>query len=189
MFYKIENSDGKCWLMPMRNVRMGLALYQPSGWKGRLLKRWFPYVHWSKVVRRKQNIEVVEHELEADLRSVICSTFGVSGFEYSAFWNGGIAGQKKVFQIWCNNEILGYCKISNEKDIYSRFLREFDYLTWLNTCGIENIPVALYVGCINGNYLFLQSTNKTNKFKSESNLGKKQIDFIVKFNNQTKIIG
>ena len=84
-FYKIVNADGKCWLMPMRNVRMGLALYQPSGWKGRLLKRWFPYVHWSKVVRRKLNIEVVEHVLEEDLKRVIGSAFGVGGFEYSVF--------------------------------------------------------------------------------------------------------
>ena len=187
MFYKIENSDGKCWLMPVRNVRMGLALYQPSGWKGRLLKRWFPYVHWSKLVRKVLKIEVVEHVLEADLSGVICSAFGGGGFEYSVFWNGGILNSKKTLQVWHNSDILGYCKISNEKDIYSRFLREFDYLTWLNTCGIENIPVALYVGCINGNYLFLQSTNKTTKFKVENNLGGKQIDFIVNFNNKTKI--
>lgn len=125
--------------------------------------------------------------MEEDLKRVIGSAFGVSGFEYSVFWNGGIVAQKQVFQIWCKNEILGYCKISNQKEIYNRFLREFDYLTWLKSCNVENIPVALYVGCMNGSYLFLQSTNKTNKFKCESNLGDKQIDFITKFNNLTKI--
>ena len=25
-FYKIVNADGKCWLRPMRDVRIGLAL-------------------------------------------------------------------------------------------------------------------------------------------------------------------
>ena len=53
-------------------------------------------MHWSKLVRKMLKIEVVEHVLEADLRGVNCSAFGVGGFEYSVFWNGGILNSKKI---------------------------------------------------------------------------------------------
>ena len=72
MFYKIQNADGKCWLMPRRDVRMAMALYQPSGWKGRLLKQLFPYVHWSKVVRRVLKIEEVARVGAETKRNMRC---------------------------------------------------------------------------------------------------------------------
>ena len=128
MFYKIENSDGKCWLMPVRNVRMGLALYQPSGWKGRLLKRWFPYVHWSKVVRRKLNIEVVEHVLEEDLKRVIGSAFGVGGFEYSVFEGTPSVHQKITIQVWKGERILGYVKVTRSEEVGRLFFQEMNFL-------------------------------------------------------------
>ena len=128
MFYKIKNSDGKCWLMPVRNVRMGLALYQPSGWKGRLLKRWFPYVHWSKLVRKVLKIEVVEHVLEADLRGVICSAFGVSEFEYSVFEGTPSVHQKITIQVWKGERILGYVKVTRSEEVGRLFEREASFL-------------------------------------------------------------
>ena len=128
MFYKIKNSDGKCWLMPVRNVRMGLALYQPSGWKGRLLKRWFPYVHWLKVVRRKLNIEVVEHVLEEDLKRVIGSAFGVGGFEYSVFEGTPSVHQKTTIQVWNEERILGYVKVTESEEVGRLFEREASFL-------------------------------------------------------------
>ena len=127
-FYKIVNADGKCWLMPVRNVRMGLALYQPSGWKGRLLKRWFPYVHWSKLVRKVLKIEVVEHVLEADLRGVICSAFGVSEFEYSVFEGTPSVHQKITIQVWKGERILGYVKVTRSEEVGRLFEREASFL-------------------------------------------------------------
>ena len=127
-FYKIVNADGKCWLMPVRNVRMGLALYQPSGWKGRLLKRWFPYVHWSKLVRKVLKIEVVEHELEADLKGVICGAFGVGGFEYSVFEGTPSVHQKTTIQVWNEERILGYVKLTESEEVGWLFEREASFL-------------------------------------------------------------
>lgn len=40
-FYKLVNGDGKVWLMPARNMRIAMNLYQPSGIKGKLLKHFF----------------------------------------------------------------------------------------------------------------------------------------------------
>ena len=128
MFYKIKNSDGKCWLMPVRNVRMGLALYQPSGWKGRLLKRWFPYVHWSKLVRKVLKIEVVEHVMGEELKRVIGRTFGVGGFEYSVFEGTPSVHQKTTIQVWRGERILGYVKVTESEEVGRLFEREASFL-------------------------------------------------------------
>ena len=107
---------------------MGLALYQPSGWKGRLLKRWFPYVHWLKVVRRKLNIEVVEHVLEEDLKRVIGSAFGVGGFEYSVFEGTPSVHRKTTIQVWKGERILGYVKVTRSEEVGRLFEREASFL-------------------------------------------------------------
>ena len=128
MFYKIENSDGKCWLMPVRNVRMGLALYQPSGWKGRLLKRWFPYVHWMRMVRRLLKIEVVEHVLDEELKMVIASAFGVEKFGYSVFEGTPSVHRKTTIQVWRGERILGYVKLTESEEVGRLFEREASFL-------------------------------------------------------------
>ncbi|MBR4154398.1 MAG: hypothetical protein IKT96_03515, partial [Paludibacteraceae bacterium] len=84
-FYKIRNVDGKCWWMPVRGMRVGLALYQPSGWKGRLLKCLLPWLHWSWLVRKALRIEREEWVMPKEVRRVVCEAFGVREFDYSVF--------------------------------------------------------------------------------------------------------
>ena len=128
MFYKIQNADGKCWLMPMRDVRMAMALYQPSGWKGRLLKQLFPYLHWSKVVRKMLKIEVVEYDLSEELREVICRAFGVDDFRYSVFCGTPSVHQKTTMQVWRGDKILGYVKLTESEEVRMLFEREANFL-------------------------------------------------------------
>lgn len=185
-FYKIVNADGKCWLMPMRNVRMGLALYQPSGWKGRQLKRWFPYVHWSKVVRKVLNVEVVEHELEADLRSVICSAFGVGGFEYSVFEGTPSVHQKTTIQVWNEERILGYVKVTDSEDVWRLFEREASFLNEMRNeeLGIRNVPMVKVVRC-GALFVLLQTTRKTLRSRAVHEWGALQEDFLKRLYDAT----
>ena len=85
-------------------------------------------MHWSKVVRRKLNVEVVEHELEADLRGVICSAFGVGGFEYSVFEGTPSVHQKTTIQVWRGERILGYVKLTESEEVGRLFEREASFL-------------------------------------------------------------
>ena len=202
MFYKIENSDGKCWLMPVRNVRMGLALYQPSGWKGRLLKRWFPYVHWLKVVRRKLNIEVVEHELEEDLKRVIGSAFGVGGFEYSVFEGTPSVHRKTTIQVWRGERILGYVKLTRSEEVGRLFFQEMNFLKKITDYRLQIltpsatlvplrqgdniegqqllrcVPSAVALRLESGSWILIQSTRKTLRSKVVHEWGVLQKDFL-----------
>lgn len=183
-FYKIQNADGKCWWMPVRGMRVGLALYQPSGWKGRMLKRWLPWLHWSRLVRKALRIEKTEWVMPEEVRKVVCEAFGVREFDFAVF--GGKL--KDVLQVWDKkNTILGYCKITKEKDVFDRFVYECDYLKWLDACGVTNIPKGLYVGELtNGLCVFVQDTTKKCIFKIDHFLTEKQVDFIRKMNDKTK---
>ena len=51
-FYRFSNSDGKVWLMPVRNMRIAMNLYQPSGRNGKAMKALFPWLHRVPLVRK-----------------------------------------------------------------------------------------------------------------------------------------
>ena len=85
-------------------------------------------MHWSKLVRKVLKIEVVKHELEADLRGVICSAFGVSGFEYSVFEGTPSVHQKITIQVWRGERILGYVKLTESEEVGRLFEREASFL-------------------------------------------------------------
>ncbi len=214
MFYKIKNSDGKCWLMPMRDVRMGLALYQPSGWKGRLLKRLFPYVHWSKLVRKVLNIELVEHELQDELKEVICRAFGVEEFEYSVFEGTPSVHQKMTIQVWNGERILGYVKLTESEEVARLFEREESFLKYVNSQqsivngqqiltpsatlvplrqgdNIEGqqllrcVPSAVALRLESGSRILIQSTRKTLKSEVVHEWGALQEDFLKRLYDAT----
>ena len=85
-------------------------------------------MHWAKVVRRKLNIEVVEHELEEDLRRVIGSAFGVGGFEYSVFEGTPSVHRKTTIQVWRGERILGYVKVTRSEEVGRLFFQEMNFL-------------------------------------------------------------
>ena len=85
-------------------------------------------MHWSKLVRRMLKIEVVEHVLEEELKRVIGSAFGVSGFEYSVFEGTPSVHQKTTIQVWKGEKILGYVKVTRSEKVGMLFEREASFL-------------------------------------------------------------
>ena len=90
-------------------------------------------MHWLKVVRRKLNIEVVEHVLEEDLKRVIGSAFGVGGFEYSVFEGTPSVHRKTTIQVWRGERILGYVKVTRSEEVGRLFEREASFLKYVNS--------------------------------------------------------
>ena len=90
-------------------------------------------MHWSKVVRRKLNIEVVEHVMDEELKRVIGSAFGVSGFEYSVFEGTPSVHQKTTIQVWNEERILGYVKVTRSEEVGRLFEREASFLKYVNS--------------------------------------------------------
>ena len=85
-------------------------------------------MHWLKVVRRMLKIEVVEHELEEELKRMIGGVFGVGGFEYSVFEGTPSVHQKTTIQVWNEERILGYVKLTESEEVGRLFEREASFL-------------------------------------------------------------
>lgn len=186
-FYRIANSDGKVWLIPACNMRVGLGLYQPSGRKGKLLKALFPYLHKVSLVRRVVKAQPVHYELQEDLRLLLCQVFHTSDWKFSMFCGTPCVHQKITIQLFKGKHFLGYCKISDSEEVAKLFEEETKTLRYLTKQGMMNIPRCLYCGKTEGNVaVFVQSTIKTNHSQIMHKWTDLQKQFLVNLHEKTK---
>ena len=161
-YYRIENADGKVWIIPVKHLRAGLCLYQPSGWRGKLLKVLLPYFHLVPNVRKLAHVEVCNYELPEGLRKMICSVIGKEEFLFSVFLGTPCSHQKTTIQIFDRKRIICYCKVSDSDEIARLFYDEKEILDFLQKKGVEGVPRCLFCGKIEeSGYAFVQSTSKT----------------------------
>lgn len=160
--YRITNTDGKSWLLPAKNMRAALGLYQPSGRNGKLLKALFPWLHHLPLVRKAIKAETLHCALQEELQEILQKVFGTKELEFAIFEGTPCVHQKITMQVSLGKKILGYCKASDNKEILSLFEKEASILEQLAKQGITNIPQALFCGTMsNGVHIFVQSTTKT----------------------------
>ena len=116
-FYRLTNADNKSWLIPSKNASSALLLYQPSSTKGRVLKKFFPLLCRSSLCRKLIHAEQVKCVLNAELQNLNCRIFNVDNFEFAMFLGTPSVHQKITLQIFQDKNILGYCKISDSRDV------------------------------------------------------------------------
>lgn len=162
IFYSFANTDGKRWWMPARHMVVAMSLYQPSGAKGKLLKQYLPWLHWNPVVRKVLHAERMQLALGDELRELLERIFGLQGLEFAIFGGTPCVHQKITMQISRDSRILGYVKVTENKEIYRIFEHEKRILDTLHGKGIGQVPVCLYCGTMKtGLHVFVQSTIKT----------------------------
>lgn len=187
-YYQITNNDGKQWVMPAENMRVGIMLYQPSAWTGKMLKALLPWLKWCGIVRKKLHIQEVECPISSSLAKRFRELFGENGLEYSIFNGTPCAHQKQTVQVYCGNRILGYCKISSNPKIASLFHHERDYLQWLHERKVKGVPRCLACEQLpTGEWIFVQSTQKTMQSKMDHTLGPRQINFLEQLHTHTSV--
>jgi hypothetical protein len=165
-FYTFSNADGKQWIMPQKYMPTAMSLYQPSSVKGKWMKKYFPYLYWIKFLQNQLRITIRQYELQSDLECLLSRIFYSNTIDFSVFCGTSSPHQKVTMQISNKNKILGYCKLSDKKDIKILFIHEQKILQTLKEKGISQIPECLYCNILKDNiYLFIQSTNKTNYSK------------------------
>ena len=145
-YLKITNKDGKVWLMPKRHMKTGLELYQPSSKKGLLLKRWLPWVYWLKPLMGKLGMSDIEYVMDPQIHHIIERKFNQNAVEYSVFEGTPCVHQKTTIQIFKGENILGYCKVTKNLELYGIFQHEQKLLGWLHEKGVGQIPECPYCG-------------------------------------------
>lgn len=179
-YYRITNADGKTWVMPSENMQTGMMLYQPSSFKGKILKRLFPYSYWCRTLRKKLGIESTLHPVNDSLRNRLEKCFRTNDLEYSYFGGTPCAHQKATIQVYKGKQILGYCKVSESDDIYRLFKHEKVVLDELNGMDVHGIPSCIFCGELaKGYYVFVQSTIKTLQSKYIHSLTDNAIGFLT----------
>ncbi len=194
-YIKIKNSDGKIWILPKTELKTALSLYQPSSKKGKMIKRFLPYIEKSrlisKIVNKILKIENCEYEINSEVDNAIRKVFKLNEntqLYYSIFLGTPCIDQKTTIQIYDKNEILGYCKISDKEHILNIFYKEQELLNYYNDLSVKNIPKCLYCGSLkNSQGIFIQTTTKNNTSKIIHNITEEHIYFLKQFCNKTKI--
>lgn len=158
------NAEGKEWIMPCRNMRTAMNLYQPSGRKGKWLKSLLPCSFLSPFISKAIHSTQINQGLSYELRRIFAGIWGCKPVQFAIF--GGTPGIhcKLTMQISRGKKILGYCKITDSAEIVALFDREYRILNKLHQAGITQAPKPLYRGQLqNGLEIFVQSTTKTAK--------------------------
>lgn len=164
MLYRFSNADGKTWLIPARHMRVAMNLYQPSSRNGKLLKALFPFLHRIAPLRKAIHAETVYLDLKADLLKLLTDVFHTEDMEFAIFCGTPCVHQKWTLQLSSGNQLLGYCKITDNNAVGELFRKEAALLETLNRKGVANIPQSLFCGKVIENIqLFVQSTKKTGK--------------------------
>lgn len=160
MYWKINNAEGKTWIIPTQNARVALQLYQPSGRNGKLLKALLPF--FSHIVAIWSPFPVEKGPIEPGLTAFLSEFFPNKQLTFSFFLGTPSAHKKSTIQVAENDSILAYCKTSNNPAVTTLFNREQSLLDWLVKVGIKHIPVCLYNNQVNGydQQVFVMSTEK-----------------------------
>ena len=186
-FYSFSNADGKQWLMPIRNMKTAMNLYQPSGIKGKWMKSLFPYLCRIKPVGKAIHAERRKYALPKDLEDLLCRLFGANKIEFSIFCGTPCVHQKITMQISKGKQILGYCKFSDNEEIINIFQKEKETLDYLREQGIKSIPQCLYCGRMdNGIGLFVQTTTKSIHSTTTHEWSIREESFLKELNAKTK---
>ena len=185
-YLTFSNKDGKQWSIPIKNMRVALELYEPSGLKGKMLKKILPLIAKigvGKFILHGSNSSI---KISRNLKELLVMCFGEQ-WEFSVFWGTPCVDQKITIQIYNGKEILGYCKIGNSEQIEKLFKHEKNILDLLEQKGIRNVPRALVVEKVSDEYwAFVQSTEKVQGARTEHNYNEKQRCFIEKLWRETR---
>ncbi|MDR0894961.1 MAG: aminoglycoside phosphotransferase family protein [Prevotellaceae bacterium] len=188
LFYRLSNEEGKAWLLPAKNMRTALALYQSGSKRGRLLKRWLPLLHRVTAVCRYLKMEQMQLDLHEPLRSKLQELFQCTTFEFALYEGTPSVNQKITIQISSGRTILGYCKVTDNASVAELFHKEHLFLKWLKEKGVVPIPHVLYCGSdTNSLSLFVQDTRKTIRATRPHRLTPRHWAFLQELDARTEI--
>lgn len=182
-YLKIKNHDGKVWFFPSRDhslLRTGMALYQPSTVKGKVLKAVLPFFLAMKADKLLEGCTVfMEHE-DAWLEPF----FGEGPFFFSFFLGTPGVHRKMTIQIaGPEGKILGYAKIANNAFTWGLLRDEAQVLGVLRD--FDGAPNLLHMGKFGDFCLLLTDTRKTLRSQFPLEMGKEHFDFLVELFRRT----
>ncbi len=186
-YITFSNADKKKWVLPKRNMRFYMNIYQPSSLKGRLIKLLLPLLSTSHLICKRLNIKYVRIQLVESVFQEIQIAFKQAGLSYGFFMGTPGVHQKIVIQINKEKNVLGYCKITDSIAVYENFVKESCLLQKLNDLQINGIPNSICVKRVLNDSagIFIQTTTKTINSITLHHLEQRHVTFITQLCQKT----
>ena len=185
-YWKIVNAENKCWLIPTKNAKTALEIYQPSSRNGILLKKLLPlFSHISSIW---SPFEIVDDPIDKQLVEFISKMFPGKELTISAFLGTPCVHQKATIQISEGEKLVAYCKYSDSKDVTELFDKEQSLLNKLEQAGICHVPRCLYNSKPTDfdKQVFVMTTEKTLKSEVVHEWTENHEQFIKQLKQRTK---
>lgn len=159
-YWTINNAEGKTWIIPLKNSKVALQLYQPSGRNGKILKAMLPF--FAPFASVWSPFPVSDGDVDPDLIAFLSNLFPEKDLTFSFFLGTPSVHKKSTIQVAKGKNILAYCKTSSNPAVVELFNREQAYLQWLACVGVKHVPVCLFNGKVDGfdQQVFVMSTEK-----------------------------
>ena len=119
-------------------------------------------------IASKINAQAITISLHSSIEKAICKSFGITDFEYGVFCGSPGRHQKITIMINQGKKCLGYCKVTDNPEVFAIFQKESADLLYLKTKGVSCIPEILFVNEIKDlpyEDLLLQFKNEVQKQK------------------------
>lgn len=165
-YLKIENSEGKTWIFPRRNIKTALEIYQPVALKGKILKFLLPIVNTVGIVSIIGQYDDIENVIPDVVLKAIDQIFGKTKYELSYFGGSPGTHMKPTIQVFSGSKILGYVKYTTKSEIAELFDNEEIILRYLKEKSITSVPDCLLNEKLGEYYVFIQNTQKRIRAKS-----------------------
>lgn len=183
----LNNSEGKEWIFPVDNVAVGMNIYQPSSWKGKMVKRVLPTLQKYPLILTKLHIDVKNMRLDGQIKQYLQILLG-ENIEYSVFLGTPSPNQKVTMQINRGQDCFAYVKISEKKHIMEYFQKEYNLLQFLEKAGMRGVPKAIGLKQIDNCLIFVQSGDKSGKESEAAHFGSQHIEFLQELYQKTRVI-
>lgn len=187
--YIILNHRDKVWIMPEDSLKMAMDMYQPSTFKGKILKCMIFVFRSNNLILQKLGCEKAGLECNDSIKRYIETAVGNKNL-YIATYMGDTSSRqnnKATLQVYDEAGLICYAKVTEDEDVAKTFEREIGNLKYLKDRNINNIPEVLGNEEIDGLKIFLQSTKKLPNETVQLDFGKVQLDFLKDIADKTKI--
>lgn len=188
-YIELNNTVGQKWLIPLKNSKTHLSLFQPSSLKGKLVVAAFNIIKHFPFILKKINARSIRLNFLPQFISFIDDLFHIKQCEIGVFCGSPGKHQKLTLLVANKDSILGYCKLTDNPELLSIFQQEADCLAYLKSKGINNIPESLFDGelpNLKGVYAFIQTTIRNGKVTSANYINQSVFSFVTRMFDLTK---
>lgn len=189
LFWEIHNTVGQHWIFPKSHTKRFLSLFQPSSMKGKVVSKILPYLRFMPFIASKINAQAITISLHYSIEKAICKSFGITDFEYGVFCGSPGRHQKITIMINQGKKCLGYCKVTDNPEVFAIFQKESADLLYLKSKGLRCIPEILFANEIKdlpGVFLLVQTTKREGVIRTAVINDTCVFDFVAQMHDFTK---